>query len=199
MSHDNERAPTRRELLACGAALGGLAAAGSLRAVATAMAAIPSDAELLMPVLGTELLAVFAYKTILHSNLMSEAAQRSATRMLSHEHAHVATFTGALQRMGATPPQNLRTVAEADTVLAAHRIPNRLAHLRTERDCLTILVRVENVLASVYYHAILNLSDPHLIQLSAQVLASEGQHACVLNLLLRPHDITRAVPSAYVR
>jgi hypothetical protein len=125
--------------------------------------------------------------------------QRAAGRMLVQERAHVATFTGALQRMGAEPPQNLGTVADADSVLAAHGIPNRLAHLRTERDCLTILVRVENVLANIYYHAILNLNDPHLIELCAQVLASEGQHACLLNLLLRPHDITLAVPSAYVQ
>jgi hypothetical protein len=199
MPDDPECTTTRRALLARGAAVSALAATGSLAAAASAQATLPHDAELLMPIIGTELLAVFAYKTILRSNLMSEQAQKTAARMLTQEHAHVTTFTGALQRMGATPPQNLRTVAEADQVLAAHRIPNRLAHLRTERDCLTILVRVENVLTGVYYHAILNMADPHLIQLGAEVLASEGQHACVLNLLLRPHDIDRAVPSAYVQ
>ncbi len=145
MHDDDALAATRRELLLRGAALGTAAAVGALPAAARA-ASQPTDADLLMPVLGSELLAVFAYGTILHSNLMSENAQKVATRLLVQEHSHVATFTNALQVMGATPPQELGTVNEADQVLAAHGIPNRLAHLRTERDCLTILVRVENVL-----------------------------------------------------
>jgi hypothetical protein len=196
--------PTRRELISRGLVAGALAGPGALAgagalAAATAEAATKTDAELLMPVLAAELLAVFAYKTILHSELMSAAAQRTAARMLPQEHAHASTFSDALLRLGSTPLPPLKTVAEADALLAIHRIPNRLAHLRTERDCLTILVRVENVLAGVYYRAIPQLSDPHLLGLCAQVLATEGQHACVLNLLLRPHDIDRAVPSSYVQ
>jgi ferritin-like protein len=192
-------AATRRELVARGLALGALAATGSLVAVPGASAAVPSDAELLLPVLGAELLAVFAYRAVLRSELMSEAAQRAAARMLAQERDHVMTFTTALQGLGGTPPQALRSVTAADTVLAAHHIPNSLSRLRTERDCLTVLVRVENVLAGIYYTTISQLDDPHLLELSAQVLASEAQHATVLNLLLRPHDVDRAVPSSYVQ
>lgn len=199
MDSGEDLASTRRELVLRGIALSALTATGSLVAAPAATAGAPTDAELLQPVLGTELLAVFAYRAVLHSELMSESAQRVATRILAQEHEHVIVFTRAIQGLGGTPPQPLRTVAAADTVLAAHHIPNRLAHLRTERDCLTVLVRVENVLAGIYYSTIRQLNDPHLIELSSQVLASEAQHAAVLNLVLRPHDIDRAVPSSYVR
>jgi hypothetical protein len=194
-----EGGTTRRQLVSRGVALGAAAATGPLTRALGAEAAALTDAQLLMPVLGAELLAVFAYRTTLHSGLMSPYPQHVSARMYAQEHAHVSSFTQALQKLGATPPQPLKTPAEADTVLAAHQIPNRLSHLRSERDCLTILVRVENVLAGVYHSAIGRLNDPHLIELCSQVLAAEAQHASVLNLALRPHDITRAVPSSYVQ
>jgi hypothetical protein len=198
--HSDEHAATRRQLICRTIKLGALAGAGSLASVASAEAAAPpSDAELLLPILGTELLAIYSYRAILHSALMSESAQRLAARCFAQEHAHIGAFKAALEQLGGTPPQPLKTVSAADAVLAAHHIPNRLAHLRTERDCLTILVRVENVLANVYHTAISQLNDPQLIELSAQVLACEAQHATVLNLALHPHDIDRAVPSSYVQ
>jgi hypothetical protein len=190
---------TRREMMSRAVAIGTLAAAGALAHAAEAEAAVKTEAQLLLPILGAELVAVFSYQAILQSSLMTPHAERVAQRMLGQEHAHVKTVTNALHTLGGTAPQPLHTTADADAVLAAYHIPNRLSQLRTERDCLTILVRVENVLARLYYTAMSQLGNPQLIQMGAQVMASEAQHASILNLLLRPHDIDLAVPSSYVR
>lgn len=192
------QAATRRELVIGGLALGALAGAGSLAATAGAQVKTQTDAELLLPVVGIELLAVFAYQQVLNSQLMSAEAQLAATRMLGHEHAHVRTFANALVETGGTPPPALASVKAADDLLALHNIPNRLGHLITERDCITVLVRIEQVLEGVYFTAISKLSDPRLAGLSAQVLASEAQHYSVLNLLLRPRNTDLAVPGSFV-
>lgn len=195
--------PTRRELLGLGAALGAggslVGAAGSLLGAATAAAApTPGDAQLLLPILGAELLAVFSFQHVLDSGLLSEDPQRACAHMLGQEHVHVSNLRAQVDQLGLMPPGPLTSVTDADKVLIFHHIPNLLATLHSERDCITLLVRLEALLEGVYYTAIGKLESPVLLQLASETMASEAQHYSLLNELLRPGDVEKAVPNPFV-
>jgi len=190
---------TRRELIRVGLTAGA-AAAGSLALTAGGVAAATTtDSDLLVLILGAELLAQFAYERVLASHLMPASDQRLATKMLVQEREHTRRLAAELRLLGRTPPARITSVTDADEVLVAHGIPNRLSQLRSKRDCITVLVRVETLLEGAYFKAIPKLSDPRLVTLSAQVMACESQHFAVLNELLRPGNLEKAVPSPYVQ
>jgi len=187
---------TRRELVR-GAAAVGAVSAGILAAPAGA-AQLPSDAQLVATLLGTEMLAVFVYGHIVHSSILSGDRQRAAKHLLAHERAHVRAMDAALDRLGGTPPPPLGSATNADKLLAASKIQGSLTQLQSSDDAIRLLIRLEVALQRGYYVAMSSLQDMDLQHTAAQVLATEAQHATTLVELLLPGNVDKAVPEPYV-
>jgi hypothetical protein len=196
------RGPTRRELirqsLMLGATASAGAAAGSLLISERAAAAAPTDAELLVPLIGNELLAAFGYQQVLEGQLLSPRGDRLAQRILDQEQDHITALSRELSLRGGTPPPPISSVSEADTVLTARQVPLTLANLQSEHDAILLLSRFELMLEGAYIHAIKMFQSPHLLRLGGQIIANEGQHGTMLSELLHPGDVEKAVPSSNV-
>lgn len=191
------RLATRRQLLQEGALAASLPVAASLLEPDVAGATSP-DSELLIPLIGTELLAAYIYQRALEAGLLSPRGNRLAARLLAQEHQHLARLSAELRQRGGTPPAPITNAADADRVLAAHRSPGVRASLHNEHDTIILLARVEWLLEGAYYTAIGKLQDPRLLRLSGQIMANEAQHGTMLSELLHPGDVNKAVPSPNV-
>ena len=190
------RPATRRELLLRGVGAG---AAIVLLSPGTAAADTKqSDPELLVPLVGTEMVAVLAYQRAIAAGLLSPAGVKLARQFLSHEQAHLAALQAELKRLGGTPPTPLSGIAEADKVLTASRIPG-LAHVHSAHDWIILLSGVELLLEGSYRDAMGKLVDGRSLELCSQVMANEAQHGVALSELLHPGDVKKAVPSSFVQ
>jgi hypothetical protein len=190
---------SRRELIGLGLA-GGLGVfAASLLAPGTGRAVTVTDPQLVSALYESEQLAAFAYQHVLRGGLLTPATHVVVRPILKQERAHVHTLGNALDRLGAPLPQRLTNVTNVDKLLAASRQTGSLGQLTSERDALMLLIRLEFSLEGFYYKALSKLQDGQLASILAQVLANEAQHACVLSELLRPDNVDKAVPSAFVQ
>jgi Ferritin-like domain len=195
------RRPTRRELVRHSFVLGAAsacAATGLLAGPEQAQAAAASDAELLVPLIGNELLAAFGYQQILNSQLLSPRGDRLAQRVLEQEQQHITALTRELTRRHGTPPPPISSVSEADRVLTARQVPETLANLHNAHDAILLLSRFELMLEGAYISAIKMFRSPQLLRLSGQIIANEAQHGTMLSELLHPGDVNKAVPSSNV-
>ena len=193
------RPPTRRELVqrAVAAAVSG-AAAGVVLGPEGALAAAETDADVIYRLLATELLIVFTYQHVLQLGLMAQPAARIAGELAVQERVHAAALGAELGRLGAAAPQAPGGLAAANGALAAGDVNGSLAGLRTEQDCLKLLIGLESLAERAYFDAIGKLHNPGLAQTAARIMACEAQHWTALAELRYPRDITRAVPDAYV-
>ena len=110
--------PTRRELLlrgctlvAAGSAGATLAGAGLARAddTSTTTSTPPqspqqNDASVLLPVVGTEMLAAFVYQQVLDAGVFPPHIQRATDTILNQEQMHITALSAELVRLGGTPP-----------------------------------------------------------------------------------------------
>lgn len=193
---------TRRELIRRGlraGAVGSAAAAADFALQAgDAAGEVLTDAQLLVPLIGTELLVAFGYERVLAAHVLTPRGDRLAQRVLGQEREHAGALTAELRRLGGTPPVPITSVAVADRVLAARQIPESLASLHSSHDAIILLARFEWLLEGAYITAIKGLQAPRLLRLSGQILACEGQHGTMLSELLHPGDVIKAVPSPNV-
>jgi hypothetical protein len=205
-----DASPTRRQLLS-GALAGGAAAcagmalgpltgsADPLAGPAVALAAeTVSDASLAQELFAAELLATAVYERVLATGLLSARSARVARLALDHEHAHAAALLPELSRLGAAPPPAPADSQAIDNALSDHHVSRSVSGLHHERDCLDLLLDLENLMEGAYYGAISKLTHPRLVLLAAQILASEAQHYALLGELRRHKDFSRAVPYAFV-
>jgi hypothetical protein len=178
------------------AAAAGLALEADAPAVADTAA--PSDTGLLSKALEVERLMVLAYRRVLASGALSPGVERAITPHLRHEVSHVTTLAARLARLGgsaSTAPLSLKAGGDA---LGRYHVSGSLTDLRTEHDCLKLLVDLESVAEGVYYKALKDLRHPGLVRLSAQIMACEAQHWTVLSGLRNPGQYVKAVPWPYV-
>jgi hypothetical protein len=145
-----------------------------------------------------ELLAVFAYRHVLGSGTLSAQAEPVVGLILGHEREHVRVLSRELIGRGGALPAGPQSTASADQELAARHGMGSLSELHTEKDSLSLLVEVEEVSETVYYHGLSRLHDPGLVLTGSQIMAAEAQHATALSGLLHPGQISRAVPAAFV-
>jgi hypothetical protein len=186
---------SRRELVA-GVALGSLALA--MLDAPNAAATGQGDADQLRAILSVELLVVFAYQQVFVSGKLGPDADPAVRQMLDQEQTHIDTLTGDLLKLGQQPPGGPSNLAAAEAELSVLHGSGSLASLRTEQDCLSLLMGLEEIAQAAYYLALSKLTDPMLSKTAAAILATEGQHATVLSNLLHPGDIDKAVPGAFV-
>jgi hypothetical protein len=181
-------------------ALGPLSGPGEpLTGPAGALAAeTMSDASLAEGLFAAELLAAAVYERVLATGLLSARSARVARLALSHERAHAAALQPQLTSLGAVPPPAPSDSQAIDNALSEHHVSRSVTGLHHERDCLDLLLDLENLMEGAYYGAISKLTHPHLMLLAAQILASEAQHYALLGELRRHKDFSRAVPYAFV-
>jgi hypothetical protein len=212
MSHSpsTRRALLRRGLaVAAGSAGGALGAAavagadststGTTRTTTPTESAAQSDAAVLLPVVGTEMLGAFVYQQVLDAGVFAPHIQHTTETILNQEQAHITKLSAELVRLGGTPPTPFSKVSDADKVLVAHRFPGGLGPLRNQHDCIILLARIEWLLEGAHLKAISQLQTPRLLELSTQVVANEAQHGTMLSELLHPGDVDKAVPGPFVR
>jgi len=180
-------------------ALAGAAAGLGLRPPAPAYADTPpSDAELLSKTLAVERLMVLGYERVLASGALSPGVQRAITPYLGQERAHVSAVAAALTRLGAAAPTGPLSLKDASAALDKHHVSGSLTELRTEHDCLKLLIDLESLAEGASFTPISDLRRPELVQLCAQIMACEAQHWTVLSGLRNPGQYVKAIPWPFV-
>jgi hypothetical protein len=193
---------TRRQLLSgLLVASGGATAAAAFVSPARASAsdAPAGDGTLLGQLLAAELLAIAVYEAAIGTGLLSPLPDRTARRALSQERAHIRALTPALGKVGGTMPAAPRSPQDVDRQLAAGKVTSSVSKLRSEHDCVALVLDVESVVVGAYFRAMAKLQDPGLLRLASQIMANEAQHATAISEARRPGNIGQAVPGAYVR
>jgi hypothetical protein len=195
---------TRRELVGrllagSGAVSAGVALAGlATAAPAAAVVLGKTDAQLTADLLAVELLVTAVYTRTLASGHLSPRGMRLARPLLVQERIHAVALGRELRALGGVAPAGPTTLAAVDGALSDRHVPGRVKDLHSERGCLQLLLDAESIAQGAYYTAMAKLQSRRLLLMSAQILASEGQHEAVLGELLRPKDLSVAVPYAFV-
>ena len=186
---------TRREVLLGGAA----ALAGTVAVPSVASAASGGDQALLMQALEAERLVVWVYERVLGTGLISPTLRAELVSILGHEREHVALLDGLLRLSGGARADGGLSLQAAREQLARHHVAADPRRLRTQHDCLKLLVDTESLIEAVWFRAVAHLQDPALAGTGARVMACEAQHWTVLSLRSQHGDPKRAVPYAFVR
>jgi rubrerythrin len=168
----------RRALLRRGLALGGTAIAASsiplLWSVRTAFADAKDDTTILMRAITLERVAVLAYDTVIAGGLLSPSVLATVRTLRAHEQAHADTLAKALTDLGGTPPPAPQGVADVDKVVKG------LSDVKTQADVVRFAIALEQTTVAAYLDAQRNFVEVKLMQTSATIMASEGQHLVVL-------------------
>jgi hypothetical protein len=188
---------TRRELV--GSTAAAVAAAGLAGAeAARGAAAPPTDADVLRRTLQIERVVVIAYRRALISGALAPPVARELEQILGQEHEHVAILEAALRSLGEPPPGAPSDLAAAQRVLTAHHVNASLLQLRTQSQCLRLLVDVETLAEDAYFVAVAELADAALLRTSAQIMGCEAQHWTVLSSARHHGDVMMTVPYPFV-
>ncbi len=201
---DSRGRTTRRQLASRAIAVAGLGATGptaaSLLSTAQSEAADApqSDAGLLGELLAVELLLSAVYEQVIRSALLSARGERVALKVLAQERTHAETLAIELRRLGGTAPATPAGASAIDKALADRHVSESLATLRTEHDCVSLLLDLESLAEGAYFKAISKLHDLRLLRVGAEIMANEAQHATLISEARRPGDISQSVPDAFV-
>jgi hypothetical protein len=192
---------TRRDLVRRGIAAGGATVLAStiptLTRVRDAFAAAAGDGAVLADALAIEQVVVFAYDRVLASGALSAPAARAARSFQAHERRHVQALTVEVHDHAGTAPRAPASPTDVDRALGGFGVKRSLGMLHTHTEHLSFLIELEAVATGAYYDVVARLKDFRLLQLAAQIMANEAQHATVLRALAHPRDIGRAVPAAF--
>ena len=188
---------TRRELVGSAAVAviaTGLTGARAARAQTPPM----TDADVLRRTLQIEQVVVIAYRRAISSGALQPPIARQLRAFLGQELQHVAILEGALRSLGAPVPPPPRDLAAAQRALTTHHVEASLIDLRTEKDCLRLLVDVETLAEDAYFEAVGKLTDAALQRTSAQIMGCEAQHWTVLSSARHHGDVMISVPYPFV-
>lgn len=158
-----------------------------------------ADTDRLRRLLSIEQLLLYVYEQVLGSSGLSAAAQSELAVVRGHEQVHVTTLKTRLTSRGGSPPSPPASIAEANRRLAVRQVAGRLGQLRGPDDALRLLLAVERVTVGAYFVAMIKLTEPSLITLASQIMASDAQHEAIIGGLLKPGDVAAAVPSGIVQ
>jgi hypothetical protein len=200
--------PTRRELLGRAGALGagvagtlagGLAGGTLARGAAAAPAHhFPSDPQLLAGLLSLEFAVAYAYQSALAARELGACARPLVNELLAHERFHARVLRRALTTLRSVAPAPPRTRAAAERVLARGHVRAQLGQRRGERGWVGLLYDTESLLERNYHTALVELRNPALQELCAEIYASEAQHSALLGELLHPREPALVLPAAFV-
>lgn len=188
---------TRRELV--GSAAAAVAAAGLAGAQAAGAQPAPTtDADVLRRTLQIEQVVVIAYRRAISSGALHPPIARKLHAFLGQELQHVRILEAALRSVGAPPPSPPHDLAAAQRTLSRHHVEVSLMDLRTQNQCLRLLVDVETLAEDAYFEAVGKLADAALLRTSAQIMGCEAQHWTVLSSARHHGDVKISVPYPFV-
>lgn len=201
---------TRRQLLAGALRFGTTGATGAVAASgagwlapspaqAQAQTAAGSDTDRLRRLLSLELLVLYCYEHVLGSTVLSSLARPAVVPLLAHERAHVKAIGARLRARGGSSPAPPSSLAAANRDLVHRQVSERLGQLQGSGDALRLLLAVERVATGAYFVALTTLSDPPLIRLGAEIMASESQHQAVIRYLLDHGNGAEAAPYGLIQ
>ena len=199
MTHPVNGPRTRRELVGSTAAVA-IAAAGLLGATEAARAAKapPTDADVVRRTLQIERVVVIAYRQAIASGALAPPVAGQLEQILGQEHEHVGILEAALRSLGEPPPAPPSDLPTAQRLLTSHHVNASLLQLRTQDQCLRLLVNVETLAEEAYFTAVGQLSDAALLRTSTQIMGCEAQHWTVLSTVKHHGDVMTTVPYPFV-
>jgi hypothetical protein len=178
--------PTRRDALR---AAGGVAVAASaapfLLGVRDAFAAASGDEGTMLGAVRLEQALVVAYRTLAGSPALDPQAVALARRFGAQEQQHLAAVAKQLQNLGGVVP---REPAPA-MVKAAGAV---VTDLHTQPALLAFAGALESNALAAYYEAQQSLQRDAFLQVTAAIMANEGQHLALLREALRRPPVPNA-------
>jgi rubrerythrin len=127
------------------------------------------DAAILKYALTLEYVGADFYDRALGSGVLRGKPLALLRQIREDERQHVATLTGALQRLGTTPPQKPSTKFPA---------------LHDARSVLQLAATIENLSAAAYLGQADVVRNPAILAAALSIHTVEGRHAAALNHLL---------------
>jgi rubrerythrin len=181
----------RRELIRRGLGLGGAVVTASaiplLLSVRNAFAESGSDEKVLQKAITLERVAVLAYDTIIGGGMLEGRIERLARLLRGHEQQHADALTKAVTDLGGTPPPAPSGLEDVDAVVRG------LGNVATQADFLRFAIELETAAVAAYYDAQPKLVEAKLLQTSASIMASEGQHLVLLRQAARRQPVPDAL------
>jgi hypothetical protein len=166
------------------------------------LTAAPLDARALSDVLAAQELSLACYGQVIGAPAIAGAGPATA-RLLGllrgQERDHVSATRAALRERGGHPPAPPTGVAAIDRALATHRIGGRPGQLRGPRDALGLLLAVERIAIGAAYTALATVREPTVSLLLAQMMASDAQHAALVQERAHPGAIAQAIAYGVVQ
>lgn len=161
--------------------------------------ATAADTDRLHRLMSIEQLLLYVYDQVLGSSILPASARAQLAVVRDHEQVHINTLHARLTARGGQPPAPPASIAQANRRLAVRNVAGRLGQLQGPEDALRLLLALERVTVGAYFVALIKLTDPSLIALASQIMASDSQHQAIIGTLLNPGDVPAAVPSGLVQ
>lgn len=194
---------TRRQLMGDGiAAAAGLVGAGataSALASAASAATTPAqvEARALTHAFQIEQLLVTAYHQVVSSPVVHPPVLDQLRIHLDQEIEHTKLLQRALVGRGEIVPA-APSLSAAQAELASHKIHWSLSDLRSQHDCLKLLVDIESLAENAYFDAVGTVQDPGLLRTCSEIMGCEAQHWTVLSGFLNHRNPKKAAPYPFV-
>jgi len=179
---------TRRDLVRRGVLSGGIAVAAAgapaLLRAGGARAQAGGDARILEGAIRLEQTAVFAYGVAYDSGTLQPHIARMLRRIRRQQREHASRLISALEHLGEAPPAKPTRVGQVKGLAEA------LAG--GQKAILEFALSLEEMAVAAYYRAAPRLEDTKLLQISATIMANEGQHLVMLRRALKRDPVPHA-------
>ena len=188
MNDDPLTLRTRRDLVRRGVLSGGIAiavaGAPTLVRARGALAQAGGDARILEDAIRLEQTAVFAYGLAADSGTLQPHIARLLRRIRKQQRDHASRLITELEHLGEAPPAKPTRVGQV-TGLAE-------ALAGGQKAILEFAVALEETAVAGYYRAAPRFEDAKLLQISASIMANEGQHLVILRRALGREPVPNA-------
>ena len=136
----------------------------------------PQDVDILNEILGTEQEGIAAYQICLDGYLLHKATTKTAKLFQDHHKTHRDLLTAHITALGGTP-----ATAKA---LDEYKDDLNMASIRSPKDALGLIVKLERGAANGYIGMIPSTNDHELTKIAARIAADEVLHYTTLAALL---------------
>lgn len=180
---------TRRNFLKA-AAMAGVSASVLFGGPVVALAGDKeNDVIILNSALGLEHQAIAAYTAGAETKLLSDPVLQTAVKFMKQHQEHRDALAATIKKLGGKPVE----------AKSSYDIPKLAAdvgvkELKTEKDVITLAMKLEAQATSAYYGAIPKIAMKDVLRAAVSIMADEAQHTAILRNALAMDP----VPSAFV-